>query len=105
MALSQRIIEVWRASNYGPPAVPLIYHENQYMATIADEGAFVRFMKLDGSILMALSQRCQQGQPDPTIGTTVYVCGQVTPILCAPSGGPEGARDLFVLNNIIPLLT
>lgn len=104
MSLSARIIEVWKTSNYPIPKVPLIYHENEYMATIADEGAFVRFMSLDGTIIMALSQRCDLGQPDPTVGTSVYVCKQVTPILCGPAGGPEGPRDLFVMNNIIPLL-
>lgn len=104
MSVSTRVLEVWRTSNYPPPTIPLIYHDNQYMATISDQGDFVRFMGLDGGIWMALSKRCQQGQPDPTIGTAVYICVQVTPILCAPTGGPEGDRDLFVLNSILPLL-
>jgi hypothetical protein len=105
MSLSQRIIQVWLASGYTPPKIPLIFYENEYMITVDDSGLFLRFMSSDGQIFLALNQNCQLGTPDITVGNSVYVCSKVDPILCSPSKGPNGIRDIFVLNNITPLLT
>lgn len=104
MSLSQRIYQVWETYQYKPPTVPLIFYENEYMATVDDSGRFIRFMSSDGQIFLALNTHCQIGKPDPTIGDAVYVCGKVSPILCSPTSGPENIRDLFVLNNVSPLL-
>jgi len=55
-------------------------------------------------IFLALNTNCQLGKPDVTIGDAIYVCKKVDPILCSPTGGPASIKDLFVLNNIAPLL-
>lgn len=104
MSLSEHIFQVWAASTYTPPTIPLIYNENEYMVTIDDTGAFLRFMSTDGQIYLALNTKCQLGKPDPTIGNSVYVCTKLDPILCSPTTGIVSFRDLFVLNNIVPLL-
>lgn len=104
MSLSQRIYQVWSSSQYNPPKVPLIYYDNEYMATVEDSEIFLRFMSSDGQIFLALNNYCQIGQADPSIGDSVYVCSKVSPILCSPTTGPESVRDLFVLNNITQLL-
>lgn len=104
MSLSQRIYQVWTTSQYTPPKVPLILYYNEYMATVDDSDTFLRFISSDGQIFLALNTHCQLARPDPTIGDAVYVCSKVSPILCSPTGGPESIRDLFVLNNISPLL-
>jgi hypothetical protein len=105
MSLSQRIFQVWASSPYTPPKVPLIFYENEYMATVDDSQIFLRFMSSDGQIFLALNNNCQLGKPDPTIGDSVYICRKVDPILCSPTAGLDSIRDLFVLNNITPLLT
>ena len=102
--LSQRIFQVWAGARYNPPVVPLIYYNEEYMAIINDSEQFIRFMSSDGQIFLALNSICQIATPDPRIGNNVYVCTRVTPILCSPTKGLEGTRDLFVLNNIVPLL-
>ena len=104
MSLSQRIIQIWATSPYNPPHTPLIYYEGEYMATVDDTQTFLRFMSSDGQIFLALNQNCQLAQPDPTIGDAVYYCTKVDPILCSPTKGPDSIKDLFVLNNIAPLL-
>lgn len=104
MSLSQQIINIWTASPYSPPKIPLIFHENQYMATVSDTDTFLRFISVDGQIFLALNFNCKQAAPDPSIGNSVYICSKVDPILCSPTSGPDNARDIFVLNKIIPLL-
>lgn len=104
MSLSQQILQIWARSQYQPPRVPLIFYENEYMATVEDIGTFLRFMSMDGQIFLALNTNCQVGKPDASIGTEIYVCTKVDPILCSPTTGPESLRDIFVLNNIAPLL-
>ena len=104
MSLSQRIYQVWSSSQYNPPQIPLIYYDNEYMATVDDSETFIRFMSSDGQIFLALNNYCQLGNPPPIIGDNVYVCSKVSPILCSPTSGPTSTRDVFVLNNITPLL-
>lgn len=104
MSLSQRILQVWTLSPYPPPKVPLIFYEEEYMATVDDSETFLRFMSVDGQIFLALNTNCQLGKPTADIGESVYVCTKVDPILCAPVPGPSSVRDFFVLNNIAPLL-
>ena len=104
MSLSQQINNIWASSYYPPPAIPLIFYGGEYMATVSDNETFLRFMSVDGQVFVALNTNCQHGQPDPTIGDSVYICSKVDPILCSPTGGPSGVRDMFVLNKIIPLL-
>lgn len=104
MSLSQRVLQVWATSQYLAPRVPLIFYENEYMATVDDSGIFFRFMSTDGSIFVALNRNCQANTAPATVGDTVYVCTKVDPILCSPSTGPESIRDIFVLNHIVPLL-
>ena len=102
MSLSQRISQVWQGSNYTPPRIPLIFHENEYMATIDDSGTFIRFMAHDGQIFLSMNKNCSLS----TIytGDSVYVCTKVDPILCSPTGGPNDVKDLFVMNKIAPML-
>lgn len=104
MSLSQQIIDIWTASPYPPPKIPLIFHENEYMATVSDNETFLRFISVDGQIFVALNGNCQSGKPHESIGNSIYICSKVDPILCSPTGGPGSARDIFVLNNITPLL-
>lgn len=104
MSLTDRLLQIWRTSPHIPPRVPLFYHDHEYMATIDDSGALLRFMSTDGQIFIALNQNCQYGQGDPTIGPQVYMCTRITPILCGPTHGPESHRDLFVMNSILPHL-
>ena len=104
MSLSQQIINIWASSPYSPPKIPLIFYENEYMATVSDIDTFLRFISVDGQIFVALNINCQVGKPDPSIGDTVYVCSKIDPILCSPSGGPDSIKDVFVLNKITPLL-
>lgn len=104
MSLSQHILGIWANSQYPPPRIPLIYNENQYMVTVDDTGIFLRFMSSDGQIFMAINRNCQTAKSDPTIGTEVYICTKVDPILCSPTPGLEHARDIFVLKNIAPLI-
>lgn len=104
MSLSQYILKIWSQSQYEPPVIPLIFHENQYMATVEDSQTFLRFISSDGQIFLALNTNCQIGQPDPSIGDTIYMCSKVDPILCSPTKGPDSIKDLFVLNNIAQLL-
>ena len=101
MSLSQQILQIWTDSSYDPPTVQLIYYEGDYMVTIDDSETFLRFMSSDGQIYLALNKNCQQSEVDSTI---VYFCDKLDPILCSPTKGPETSRDMFVLNNIIPLL-
>ena len=104
MSLSQNIITIWASSPYPPPRIPLIFYENEYMATVSDADTFLRFMSVDGQIFVALNINCQAGKPDPSIGDAIYICSKVDPILCSPTGGPDSSKDIFVLNNIAPLL-
>lgn len=104
MSLSQRILQIWTSSPHTPPKIPLIYYDNEYMATVDDSATFLRFMSIDGQIFLAFNQNCQHANADPRIGDTVYLCTKVDPILCSPTGGPNSTRDLFVLNKITPLL-
>jgi len=104
MSLLQRIHQVWVASSYTPPKIELIFYEGGFMATVDDSGTFLRFIAIDGQIFLALNQNCQLIKPAPSVGDNIYFCTKVDPILCSPTGGPNGARDIFVLNNIIPLL-
>lgn len=104
MSLSDHILQIWASSPYNPPQVPLIYHEDEYMITVDDSDVFLRFMSPDGQIFMALSNKCQLGQPTADIGDQVYMCDKLDPILCAPVPGPKSGRDFFVMNNIAPLL-
>ena len=104
MSLSQQVLQIWTRSGYQPPSVPLIFYENEYMATVDDTGTFLRFISSDGQIFLALNTNCQLAKPDDDIGDTIYFCKKVDPILCAPVKGPEYVKDLFVLNNIAPLL-
>jgi len=105
MSLSQRILERWKSSQYinNVPQVPLIYEDGEYMIIVDDSQTFIRFMSLDGQVFLALRQNCQYARPDPIYGDFVYMCTKVDPILCSPTGGPDGVRDMFVLNNIVPL--
>jgi hypothetical protein len=98
MSLSQRILQIWNTSQFKAPNVPLIYHDNQYMATVDDSTNFFRFMSADGQIFVALSTRCQIQGPG------IYVCTKIDPILCSPVPGLQYGRDIFVLNNIAPLI-
>lgn len=104
MSLSDKIISIWNNSIYDPPYVPLLYHNNEYMATISDNNLFIRFISIDGQIFSALKIHFQLGNPDPSIGQNVYMCAKINPILCSPQSCPENSRDLFVLNNIACLL-
>ena len=108
MSLTQRILDVWATSRHVPPKIPLIFHENEYMITVDDTETFYRFMSTDGQIFLALSRNCQLATPDlsnqAALGKAVYLCNKVDPILCSPTSGPDSIRDIFVLNNIVPLL-
>lgn len=104
MSLSQRILDIWGSSSFTPPNIQLIFNENEYMAVIEDSEDFLRFMSSDGQIFIALSKNCQHAKSNPTIGDNVYVCTKVDPILCSPIHGPHNEKDIFVLNNIAPLL-
>lgn len=104
MSLSQHILQVWGTSQYVPPKVPLIFYNDEYMATIDDSVIFLRFMSSDGQIFLALNNNCQLGKPDPAIGDNIYICSKIDPILCSPTGGPSNMKDLFVFKYIIPLL-
>jgi hypothetical protein len=104
MSLSQYISQIWAQSQYVPPQIPLIIHDNEYMAIIDDSQPFLRFMSSDGQIFLALNTNCQIAQPDITIGNAIYMCTKIDPILCSPTRGPGSSRDIFVLNNIAPLL-
>lgn len=104
MSLSDRIFAIWATSHYNPPTVPLIFYENEYMITVDDSETFLRFMSSDGQIFLALNKNCQITRPSPIIGNSSYLCTKVDPILCSPTSGPDSVRDIFVLNNIIPLL-
>jgi len=101
MSLSQYVLQIWKKSNYAPPRIPLLFYGNEYMAVIDDTQVFLRFMSSDGQIFLALNFNCEVGQ---TMGDSVYVCNKIDPILCSPSNGPESSKDIFVLNNIAPLL-
>jgi hypothetical protein len=81
-----------------------VFSENEYMVTVDDSGVFLRFMSADGQIFVALNTHCQIGKPDVRVGDGVYVCTKLDPILCSPTPGIEYARDIFVLNNIAPLV-
>lgn len=105
MDLSERLLQIWHSSSHIPPRVPLLFHQNQYMATIDDSTQFLRFMSVDGQIFVALNTNCQYIQMDSSIGTQVYMCNKISPIICAPSHGPNNIRDVFVLNHIIPSLS
>lgn len=104
--ISDSILSLWNTSNYSPPSIPVIYSDNEYMAVIEDSGDFIRFMSSDGQIFLTLNQNnnCQLAVPDQIVGTHVYFCEKITPILCSPTAGVNGDRDFFVLNNIVPLL-
>lgn len=104
MSLSEQILRVWALSQYTPPAIPLIYYNNEYMLTVDDSNTFLRFMSVDGQVFLALNTNCQLGEPPVRVGDSVYVCNKVDPILCGPTEGPGSERDWFVLNNITPLL-
>jgi len=104
MSLSQKIFNIWATSQFTAPKIPLIFYENEYMATVSDDENFLRFMSIDGQIFLALNVNCQYAQADPTIGETVYICRKVDPILCSPTTGPNSVKDYFVLNNIVSLL-
>ena len=104
MSLSHRVLQIWSSSIHTPPTIPLIFYDNEYMATVDDSGPFLRFMSIDGQIFLALNQNCHHANADPTIGDTVYLCTKVDPILCSPTSGPNSIKDLFVLNKITPLL-
>jgi hypothetical protein len=104
MSLSQRILQIWTASSYSPPKILLIFNDNQYMATIDDSGPFLRFMSSDGQIFLSLNTHCRVGNPDQKNGDAIYLCTKLDPILCSPTHGLEYSRDLFVLNNIAPLV-
>lgn len=104
MSLSAKILQIWSTSLYTAPTVPLIYNDNEYLATVEDSDIFLRFMSADGQIFLALNNKCQLVKPPPTIGNNVYVCTKVDAISCSPTSGPQTARDLFVLNKIAPLL-
>lgn len=104
MSLSQQILRVWSFSQYDPPAIPLIFYDNEYMLTIDDSQTFLRFMAADGQIFLSLRNYCQLGEPPASVGDSVYMCEKVDPILCGPIDGPGSDRDWFVLNNIVPLL-
>jgi len=105
MSLSKRILDIWNSSSFPTPKVPLIFYDNEYMATIDDSETFFRFMSSDGQIFLAINNNCQYGKPDSNIGDVVYVCSKVDPILCSPTPGPNSYKDNFVLKNIAPLLT
>lgn len=99
MSIAQRIMAVWNSTNgslHTAPNIPLILNDNQYMAVIDDSTNFIRFMSVDGQIFLALN--CPLG------GDNFYICPKVNPILYSPTGGPNNSKDIFVLNNIIPLL-
>ena len=113
MSLSQRILKIWRQSQYLPPRVPLLFYDNEYMAVVDDTQSFLRFISSDGQIFLALNTHCQiskidepyfPGKPATTVGDTIYVCSKIDPILCSPTSGPESIKDIFVLNYITPLL-
>jgi hypothetical protein len=104
MSLTDRIFAIWATSHYKPPTVPLIFYENEFMVTVDDSETFLRFMSSDGQIFLALNKNCQITKPAPIIGNSAYVCSKVDPILCSPTSGPDSIRDIFVLNNITPLL-
>jgi len=104
MSLTDDILNIWNQSVYTPPSVPLLYYNNEYMAVVDDNDVFLRFISVDGQVYVALNNHCDYINSDKSIGPGVYICEPITPILCAPLKGPEGHRDFFVLNNIIPLL-
>ena len=105
MSLEQRILDLWSNSGYPAPTIPLLYNPNEYLAVIDDSGTFYRLMTVDGQIFVSINRNCTLNPAPPSVAANVYVCTKLTPILCSPTSGPIGAKDRFVLNNIIPLLS
>lgn len=105
MSLSERINRIWSSSAYEAPVVPLTYYDNEVFATIEDTGLLWRFMGHDGQVYTALASHCKTiPSYDAALGVNVHTCADMTVIMCSPAPGIENARDVFVLNNIAPLL-
>lgn len=106
MSLTDRIMQIWHASNHTPPMVPLAYHDEDLLLTIEDSGPIWRFLAVDGQVYSAVGAACKIRNPrDANLGPQAYVCTGLTIVMCSPSSGPHGARDMFVLNNIVPLVS
>lgn len=103
-SLSQYIDLIWKRSTFPPPNIQLLYDNNEYFAVISDSEIFIRFMSADGQIFLALNTNCRRQTTTDLSPQTFYFCSKIDPILCSPTEGPNNTRDLFVLNNIAPLL-
>lgn len=103
--LSQYIGSIWEKSSYTPPAVSLLYNDGEFMAVVDDSENFIRFMSADGQIFVSLNTNCTPNPSKNIPLESVYLCSKVDAILCSPTEGPNSSRDLFVLKNIVPLLT
>lgn len=105
MSLTERVNRIWASSAYTPPAVPLAYYDNEVFATIDDTGLLWRFLSHDGQVYTALANHCTTiPSYDPALGANIHTCTGMTVIMCSPGKDVADARDVFVLNNIAPLL-
>lgn len=101
MDLGERILEIWEESEFPPPTVLLVQHEDNLLAVVDDSDTFFRFIGRNGQVYLALNRNCSR----ITINDgEAYSCKRIDPVLCSPSTGPDGPRDNFVLDQIIPLI-
>lgn len=100
MSLAERIRAIWVQSGYQTPQIVLGYSDGAYLATVDDNGDFIRFLDANSTVFTVLKSRAVIGTPDVTIGRSIYICDIVQPIMCSPAT----ERDKFVAENIRPLL-